>query len=112
MKAVQVPLPPELVQRLRQAGASDESLSQVVVEAVQLWLETRQTAKTQQEQGLALLRRAGLAMESPQQRALADALLSPLQAENLPGRAPVEAALSQLKVPLSEEIMVMRGERA
>lgn len=112
MEAVQVPLPPELVQRLRQEGASDESLSQVVVEAVQLWLETRRTAKTQQEQSLALLRRAGLAMDSTQQRALADALLSPLRAEDMPSRTQVEAALSQLKVPLSEEIMAMRGEHA
>ena len=60
MEVVRGQLPSELVQRLRREVASEEALSQVVAEAIQMWLEQRRTAKTQPEQGLALLRRAGL----------------------------------------------------
>jgi hypothetical protein len=85
MEAVQVQLLPELVQRLRQEVASEEAC-------------------------LRLLRDAGLAMDRARQRALADALMSSLSAGNLPSREQIEAILSRLKVPLSEEVMAMRGE--
>ncbi len=110
MEAVQVQLPPELVQRLRQEVASEEALSQVVAEAVQMWLERRHAEKVQKDVGLRLLRDAGLAMDGARQRALADAILPPLRAEAIPSREQVETALSRLKVPLSEEIVTMRGE--
>jgi Arc/MetJ-type ribon-helix-helix transcriptional regulator len=102
MEAVQVQLPPELVQRLRQEVASEEALSQVVAEAVQMWLERRRAEKVQQEVGLRLLRDAGLAMDGARQRALADAIMPPLRAEDIPSREQVETALSRLKVPLSD----------
>ena len=111
METVQVQLPLELAQRLRQEVASEEALSQVVAEAVHMWLEKRRTAKAQKEQGLGMLRRAGLAMDGTRQRALADALMPPLRAEDMPSREQVEAILSRLKVPLSEEVIAMRGER-
>jgi Arc/MetJ-type ribon-helix-helix transcriptional regulator len=111
MEAVQVQLPSELVERLRQEVSSDEALSQIVAEAVQMWLEQRHTEKVRKEQGLRMLRQAGLAMDGARQRALADAILPPLRAEDVPNREQVEAALARLKVPLSEEIMAMRGER-
>jgi hypothetical protein len=50
-------------------------------------------------------------MDGARQRALADAIMPPLRAEDMPSREQVEAALSRLKVPLSEEVMAMRGER-
>ena len=111
MEAVQVQLPPELMQRLRREIASEEMLSQIVAEAVHMWLEQRRTAKAQKNQGLDMLRHAGLAMDGARQRALADALMPPLCAEDTPSREQVEAALSQLKVPLSEEVIAMRGKR-
>jgi len=104
-------LPPELVQRLRQEVASEEALNQVVAEAVQMWLERRRAERVQQEVGLRLLRDAGLAMDGARQRALADAIMPPLRAEERPSREQVETALSRLTVPLSEEIVTMRGER-
>src|SRR5882724_7240359 len=110
MEAVQVQLPPELIQRLRQEVASEEALSQVVAEAVQMWLERRRAEKVQQEVGLRLLRNAGLVMDGARQRALADALMPLLRAGEIPRREQVETALSRLKVPLSEEIVTMRGE--
>ena len=76
-----------------------------------MWLERRRAEKVQQEVGLHLLRDAELAMDGARQRALADALMSPLRAEDIPSREKVETALSRLKVPLSEEIVIMRGER-
>ena len=111
MGVVQVHLPSELVERLRQEMASDDALSQVVTEAVQLWLAQRHTEKVQKAQGLHMLRQAGLAMESARQRALADALMPPMRAEDAPSREQVEAALARLQVPLSEDILAMRGER-
>ena len=111
METVQVQLPPKLVQRLRQELPADAALSQIVVEAVQMWLENRRIEKAQKAQGLHILRQAGLAMDGARQRALADAIMPPLRAEEVPSREQVEAALARLKVPLSEEIMAMRGER-
>jgi hypothetical protein len=111
MEAVQVQLPSELVQRLRQEIPSDEALRQVVVEAVQLWLEKRRAEKIQKARGLDILRQAGLVMEGGRQRGLADAMMPSLRTEQVPSREQVEAALARLKVPLSEDIMAMRGER-
>ncbi len=111
METVQVQLPPELVQRLRKELPADAALSQIVVEAVQMWLEKRRTEKAQKAQGLHILRQAGLAMDGARQRALVDAIMPTLRAEEAPSREQVEAALARLKVPLSEEIMAMRGER-
>jgi len=50
-------------------------------------------------------------MDGARQRALADAIMPSLRAEAIPSREQVETALSRLKVPLSEEIVTMRGER-
>jgi hypothetical protein len=76
-----------------------------------MWLEKRRTEKVQKARGLGILRQAGLAMEGGRQRALADAMMPPLHTEQVPSREQVEAALARLKVPLSEDIMAMRGER-
>ena len=111
MEAVQVQLPPELMQRLRREIASEEMLSQVIAEAVHMWLEKRRTEKAQKDQSLAMLRDAGLAMDGARQRELADALIPPLRTEDMPSREQVEAILSRLQVPLSEEVIAMRGER-
>jgi hypothetical protein len=111
METVQIPLPPELVQRLQQELPADLALSEVVAEALQLWLEKRQSEKRQQARGLEALRRAGLAMEGTRQRALAEAMLPALRPEDQPDRNQVEAALWRLKVPLSEDLIAMRGGR-
>jgi predicted transcriptional regulator len=111
MEVLQVELPPELVQRLRQAMATDEILSQVIAEAVQMWLQRRHAEQRQTEQGLQVLRHAGLVMDGARQRALAAAMRPTRCAEDAPTRAQVEAALSRLHVPLSEEILAMRGAR-
>jgi hypothetical protein len=84
MEAVQVHLPSELVQRLRQEIPSDEALSRVVVEAVHMWLEKRRTEKVQKARGLGVLRQAGLAMEGGRQRALADAMMPPFIQSKFP----------------------------
>lgn len=111
METVQVPLPPELVQRLQRELSAGLALSDVVAEALQLWLEKRQVEKRQQARGLEALRRAGLAMEGTRQRALAEAMLPALRPEDRPDRDQVEAALSRLTVPLSDDLIAMRGER-
>ena len=111
MEVLQVELPRELVQRLRQEMAADDVLSQVIAEAVQLWLERRHAEKVQTERGLHVLRQAGLVMDGARQRALADAMMPTRRSEGKPSREQVEEALSRLKVPLSEEILAMRGER-
>ena len=112
MEDVQVHLPSDLLQRLRREIPSDEALSQVLAEAVQMWLEKRREHENlNEEKGLHMLRQAGIAMDSSRQRALAEAIMPSLGAEGPPDREQVEAALSRLKVSLSEEIVTMRGER-
>lgn len=112
MEDVHVHLPSDLLQRLRREIPSDEVLSQVVAEAVHMWLEKRREHKNQKEEkGLHMLRQAGIAMDSARQRALAEAIMPPRGVEGPPDREQVEIALSRLKVPLSEEIVTMRGER-
>lgn len=110
MEVLQVELPPELVQRLRQEMAADDGLNQVIAEAVQMWLERRQAEQRQTERGLHVLRQAGLVMDEARQRALADAMRPTRSSEDEPSREQVEVALSRLKVPLSEEILAMRGK--
>lgn len=111
METVQVQLPLTLVQRIRQEISSDEALSQVVAEAIQMWLERRQEEKVEKGKILQTLRQASMVMTSERQRALAEAIMATLPLETAPVRAQVEASLARLKVPLSAEIIAMRGER-
>ena len=112
MEALHVHLPSDLAERLRQEIASDEALDQIVAEAVHMWLEQRRLEKVKKNQSLSVLRQAGLVMDGVRQRALANAMMPPLRAEDVPSREQVEAALAHLKVPLSEDIVAMRGERS
>jgi Arc/MetJ-type ribon-helix-helix transcriptional regulator len=111
METIQIQLPDTLAERIRQEIPSDEALSQVVAEAIQMWLERRGEEQVEREQSLETLRRAGLVMASEKQRALAQAMMATLPLEEAPSRAAVEASLARLKVPLSTEIIAMRGER-
>jgi Arc/MetJ-type ribon-helix-helix transcriptional regulator len=92
MESVQVELPSDLLQQVRQEIRSDAALSEVVTEAIHMWLEKRLSERSRQERMLQTLRHAGLVMTLEKQQALADAMIG------------------RLKVPLSEEIIVMRGE--
>ncbi len=111
MELTQIQLPSKLLQRLRQETASDQPLSQVVAEAVQIWLERRREQKGKQDRSLQTLREAGMVMGSKRQHELAKAIMISLHVEEIPTRAHVEASLSKLQVPLSEEILDMRGKR-
>jgi Arc/MetJ-type ribon-helix-helix transcriptional regulator len=111
METVQIQLPHTLVQRIQQEVSSDETLNQVVAEAVQMWLERRQKGKVKKGEALQTLRQAGVVMSAEKQRASAEAMMAKLPLEDTPSRLRVEASLAGLKVPLSEEIIAMRGER-
>jgi hypothetical protein len=110
MEIVQIELPPLLAQRLRQE-VSHKALSQVVTEALQFWLEKKSAERSDNNQIQQALERAGLVMTSERQREFARSLLNKLPFPRASTRAKVEAALANLKVPLSEEILSMRGER-
>jgi hypothetical protein len=110
MESVQLELPSDLLQQVRQEIPSEATLSQVVAEAIHLWLEKRLSERSRQEHVLQALRDSGLVMTLEQQRALADAMMSPLHIGGKPSREDLEAVLARLKVPLSEEIIIMRGE--
>ncbi len=111
METVQIQLPPSLVQQMRQEVASDEALSQVVAEAIQMWLERRGKRKVKKGKVLQTLRQAGVVMNLENQRALAETMMSTLPLKKGVTRAQVEASLARLKVPLSEDIIAMRGVR-
>lgn len=111
METVQIQLPHSLVQQMQQEVASDEALSQVVAEAIRMWLERRrEREKGRKGKILQTLRQAGVVMDSGNQRALAEAIMSTLPLKKGVTRAQVEASLARLKVPLSEEIIAMRGD--
>jgi len=111
METVQIQLPPPLAQRIRQEISSDETLSQVVAEAIQMWLERRQEEKVDKEKVLQTLRQTGVVITSERQRALAEAMMATLPVKKAPTRTQVEASLAKLRVPLSAEIIAMRGKR-
>jgi hypothetical protein len=111
LETIQVQLPLALVQQIQQEMPSDEALSQVIAEAIKMWLERRSEGKGEKGDALRTLRQAGLVMDSERQRALAEAMMASLPLKEAPTRAQVEASLAKLKVPLSEEIIAMRGER-
>lgn len=111
METIQIQLPPTLVQKVRQEVSLDETLSQVTVEAIQMWLEKRWANKVKKDKGLQTLRQAGMVMDSERQRAWAETLMATLSLEGVPPRAQVEASLAGLEIPLSEEIIAMREER-
>ena len=110
MELVQVELPSDLLQQVRQEIPSEAALSQVVTEAIHMWLEKRLSERSKQERALQKLRDSGLVMTLEKQRTLADAMMSPLRLGGKLGREELEAVLARLKVPLSEEIIIMRGE--
>ncbi|MCI0698803.1 hypothetical protein L0337_43230 [candidate division KSB1 bacterium] len=111
METMQIQLPLPLAQRIRQEADSNEALSRIVAEAIQSWLDNVRKDKVDREKVLKTLRDAGLIMSSERQRAFAQAMISSLPLRDTPTRAHVEAALAKLKVPLSEEIITMRGDR-
>ncbi len=111
METVQVQLPLSLAQRIRQIAQSRDALNRVVAEAVQQWLDNGREEKVDREKILKTLRDAGLIMSSERQRTFAQAMINALPPRAIPTRAQVEAALAELKVPLSEEIIAMRGDR-
>jgi len=111
METVQIQLPLPLAQRIRQKARSADALNRVVAEAIQQWLDNGREEKIDREKVLKTLRDAGLSMSSERQRAFARAMITALPARATPTRIEVEAALANFKVPLSEEIITMRGER-
>ncbi len=110
METMQVQLPPVLMQRLRQETPSDEVLNSVVVEALQMWLNRSHGMTDEREKARQALDEAGIVMPPERQKAMAQAIMSKLHVETPPTRAYVRAALANLIVPLSEEIIAMRSE--
>jgi len=110
METMQIQLPPVLVQRLRQEIPSSEVLDSVVAEALQMWLNRPRKTTSEREKAWRALNEAGAIMSPERQNALAQAILSKLRVETPPTRAQVQAALANLAVPLSDEIIAMRNE--
>ncbi len=111
METVQIQLPSKLAERIRREMPTDEALSKFVAEAIQLRLEKQQEEKTDREKALHALRQAGFVMSAERQRSMAEDLLAKLSLPKTTNRAEVETALAKLKVPLSDEIISMRGDR-
>lgn len=68
METVEIQLPSTLVQRIQQEASLDETLNQVVAEAVQMWLEKRQKEKGEKGKALQALRQAGVVMPAEKER--------------------------------------------
>jgi len=113
MDMVQVQLPATLVQQVKQTAAADKALEQVLVEAVQMWLDNQhqKQIEAEAEQALSFLRKTGLVMNAERQHSFAQSIAALLEIDEEPSRAEIEAALANLEPPLSEEIIMMRGKR-
>jgi hypothetical protein len=111
MASTQIDLPSTLVQKIQEKLTAPKSLNQVVAEAIEQWLEREGRAETEKDKALRVLGQAGLVMSPEAQRAMAETLLARLPPHPKPTLAEVEAALAKVRVPLSEEILAMRGER-
>ena len=74
-------------------------------------MERLHEERIEKEKVLQALRQAGVVMASETQRAFAEAIISTLPLEKSPTRSQVEASLSKLRIPLSTEILNMRGDR-
>ena len=74
-------------------------------------MEKLHEEKIEKEKVLQTLRQASVIMTSERQRTFAEAIISTLPLEKSPTRSQVEASLSQLKIPLSTEILNIRGDR-
>ena len=111
METIQIQLPTPLAQLIQREFPSSETLSQIFTEALRQWLD-RRGEKSEKEKAQDALRAAGLIMPANEQRAFAETLLNTLpQRTGTADLARVRASLAKLKVPLSEEILAMRGER-
>ena len=111
METLQIQLPHILAQRIRQETSSKEALSQIVAEAIRMWLGRAREGAEERENVLQTLRQAGVVMAPERQRAWTEAMMTALHTEKVPTREQVEASLSELSVPLSAEIIAMRGKR-
>ncbi|MDI6793306.1 MAG: hypothetical protein QME81_10630 [bacterium] len=109
METVQIKIPVTIAQRIRQETSSDKRLSHVVTEAIQMWLESRRNDNLEEAKILQTLRQTGVVMASERQRALAETMMATLPLKKTPSRAQVETSLAKLKVPLSTEIIALRG---
>jgi len=107
MNTVTVRLPDTLVESLhRQALPPDEA----IIQALEEWLETRQREQRKQARQVLLEKR--LIMSPDEQRAFVNAVRTQLSLDREPpSLEEVERALANLAPPLSEEIIIGRGER-
>lgn len=113
METVQTQLPVILAQQVQQIIPSNKTLNQILIEAVQLWLNVQhqKTIKHEEEKALHFLRQSGLVMSQEKQSAFVQSIKTTLEIDEKPNRVEVEAALSNFNPPLSEEIIVMREEK-
>ncbi len=107
MSTVTVRLPESLAESLRREALSPD---EAIIKALEEWLETRQ--QEQRKRARQVLLDRGLIMSPEEQRAFANAIRARLSLDREPPSfEEVEKALANLKPPLSEEIIVGRGER-
>jgi len=107
MNTITVRLPESLAERLsREALPPDEA----IIKALEEWLQKRQEEQGKRARQVLLDR--GLIMSPEEQQVFANAIRTRLSLDREPpSLEEVERALANLDPPLSEEIIVGRGER-
>ncbi len=112
MHAITIHLPNAIAEELRAQGLSGKKLETFVTATLrQEVLERRKRNKSKQK-ALRILREAGVVLSSSEQQKFAEAALARLPKQPKPvSRGRVEEALSHFDIPLSQEIINLRGER-
>ncbi|MGA9348595.1 MAG: hypothetical protein WBW48_07300 [Anaerolineae bacterium] len=107
MSTIEVRLPEPLAKRLQQEALPPD---EVIIEALEEWLQKRQEEQGKRARQVLLDR--GLIMSPEEQQVFANAIRTRLSLDREPpSLEEVERALANLDPPLSEEIIVGRGER-
>jgi len=106
MSTITVDFPEGLLKRLTSEGLTDETLNQIISDAMR-----EQIQRGSGRVGiLERLQDAGVILSPLRQQRLAESVIGKLsKRRGSISRAEVEAALAKVKAPLSEEIIAMRG---
>jgi len=108
-EAFQIQIPSDLFQKIKnQISYYEELLSKIVIEQLSFLINIKEPKKKEQDM-LTLFKDNNLVISSVRQKNMAKNIISSLNVSEIPERSKVRSLFSKFKVPLSEEVLRMRG---
>jgi len=110
LEAIQIQIPSDLLQHVKnKIDSYEEKISNIVIEQLKIMVNKKEK-KIKEQDMLQYFRDIDLVMSSDRQQSMAENIISSLKVSKIPTHSSVRSSLSKLKVPLSEEVLAMRGE--